>query len=368
VDIFGEAAWRLGRRALALRRSRVRAAAVALTLLAGCEVADPDPAKDVLTDLDWPAPTTYTHTPHRYGPDPLHTLDLYRPRGITEANPPVIVYLHGGGWTGGDKDELVAKKPLGRSIVAQLREGFVVVSANYRLAFTDPFPAAVLDVKRAVRWLHTLPGYERSPVVLAGSSAGGNLAVMAAVSAGVPWLEPDETGRTDVRAAVSLDGPVDLDSMQSQPWFTTSWAFFGSHEPGTANYAHFGPHLETGELVPAYLGCTDAQITGDPPRLSPGCQQVVDRQIANASARTFIGPDDPPLYLACITPAPTNLHMVPDCHRDHRPFANAYIANHGGDGNTAWIDQLDQPGANHFAVDTHLNFAALKAFLNRFRT
>src|SRR5258705_298017 len=74
-------------------------------------------------------------------------LDLYTPIDDRTVLRPGIVFIHGGGWSGGDKAEFAdkAKEMAGK--------GYIAVSVNYRLAPKFRYPAAVDDVQRAVRWL-----------------------------------------------------------------------------------------------------------------------------------------------------------------------------------------------------------------------
>jgi len=91
----------------------------------------------------------------------------------------VIGYFHGGGWVLGSLDEFDC---LARTIAA--RTGCVVVMVDYRLAPEDPYPAAVNDTSTAVKWLklnvRDLAG-DDLPLALLGDSAGGNLAIGAAL-------------------------------------------------------------------------------------------------------------------------------------------------------------------------------------------
>jgi acetyl esterase len=84
----------------------------------------------------------------------------------------VLVYYHGGGWVTGTLDDY---NVLCRALADAC--GAVVVSIDYRLAPEHPFPAAVDDALAAARWvIHTLARTE--PLVIAGDSAGGNLAAV----------------------------------------------------------------------------------------------------------------------------------------------------------------------------------------------
>ena len=88
----------------------------------------------------------------------------------------MIVYLHGGGWATGSLDEY---DTLARKLAE--RTGCAVVLVDYRLAPEHPFPAAADDVWVAVQWagshLEQLAG-KRVPLLVAGDSAGGNLAAV----------------------------------------------------------------------------------------------------------------------------------------------------------------------------------------------
>lgn len=123
-------------------------------------------------------------------------LDLYAP---TEERPglrPGIVFIHGGGWAGGDKTEFAdkAREMAGR--------GYVAVSVNYRLAPKHHFPAAVQDVERAVRWLKsraTELHLDPERIASMGASAGGHLAAML----GVRDTWGRKTGPVEVSARVA---------------------------------------------------------------------------------------------------------------------------------------------------------------------
>ena len=106
---------------------------------------------------------------------------VLRPAARTSA---VVVYLHGGGWVLGDIDGYDA---LGRILAA--RSGATVVLANYRKAPEHPFPLPVEDAWAALRWAGehraSLAGEDVGPVplIVAGDSAGGNLAAVTALRA-----------------------------------------------------------------------------------------------------------------------------------------------------------------------------------------
>jgi len=99
---------------------------------------------------------------------------LLVPRGKARA---LIVFFHGGGWVCGSLDEV---ETLGRRLAD--RAGCKVVLAQYRLAPEHPFPAAIDDAWTALRWAAEHAG--GLPLIVAGDSAGGNLAAVVAQRAG----------------------------------------------------------------------------------------------------------------------------------------------------------------------------------------
>lgn len=136
-------------------------------------------------------------------------LDVYRPAGREVVGAPVLVQVHGGGWTMGSKDDQ------GIPLMHRMAErGWVCVALNYRLAPRDAFPAQVVDVKRAIAWVkdHVEEyGGDPSYVVLTGGSAGGHLTALAALTPNDPAFQPGFEGKdTRVQAAVTFYGVYDL--------------------------------------------------------------------------------------------------------------------------------------------------------------
>lgn len=116
-----------------------------------------------------------------YGPDPAQRLDIWGPAEPT-ANAPVLVQVHGGGWTGGDKR--LAAAPLMSYLVER---GWVCVTVNYRLAPGSRLPDMIDDVRRALEWTRdNIARYGGDPgfVALTGGSAGGHLASIVGVTSG----------------------------------------------------------------------------------------------------------------------------------------------------------------------------------------
>jgi acetyl esterase/lipase len=143
-----------------------------------------------------------------FGDDPYHRLDLYLPE--TGDGPwPVLLYVHGGAFFMGDK------RQQGRVLYNRVPpEGWAIASINYRLGPEHRMPAMIEDVKRAIAWVRERGGehgLDGRTIVCAGESAGGFLAMMAAVSANDTAFQPGfEEADTRVQGCVSLYGPNDL--------------------------------------------------------------------------------------------------------------------------------------------------------------
>jgi acetyl esterase/lipase len=136
-------------------------------------------------------------------------LDVYRPAGREVVGAPVLIQVHGGGWTMGSKDQQ------GIPLMHRMAEhGWVCVAVNYRLAPRDAFPAQIVDVKRAIAWVKNHVeeyGGDPSYVVITGGSAGGHLSALAALTPNDPAYQPGFEGQdTRVQAAVPFYGVYDF--------------------------------------------------------------------------------------------------------------------------------------------------------------
>ena len=136
-------------------------------------------------------------------------LDIRRPKDRDLSKAPVLIQIHGGGWTIGNKEQ---QGLLLMNRMAQ--QGWVCVSANYRLAPKHRFPTQIVDVKRAIAWVHENiadHGGDPSYVVITGGSAGGHLASLAALTPGLAEYQPGfEDSDTSVSGCVPFYGVYDL--------------------------------------------------------------------------------------------------------------------------------------------------------------
>ena len=139
-------------------------------------------------------------------------LDLYFPSGDFRSNRPAVVFIHGGGFTGGDKAEYRSA-----SVSADLcRAGYVVVSCNYVLGPKDKpgvWPQNIADCRNAVRWVRAHAkelGVNPDKIAVAGGSAGGYLALMVGLSDDKtgPGGDPSAKHSAKVSAVIDMYGVV----------------------------------------------------------------------------------------------------------------------------------------------------------------
>lgn len=139
-------------------------------------------------------------------------LDVYSPKTASETPRAVTVYVHGGGWSSGDK----AAGAGAMAIPELLQRGYLVVSINYRLAPKFKFPAQIEDVSCAIRYLRahaTELKLDPARIGVWGGSAGGHLVALLGTmdaSAGFDTSGGWTNQSSRVKAVVDMFGPADL--------------------------------------------------------------------------------------------------------------------------------------------------------------
>ena len=137
-------------------------------------------------------------------------LDVYIPRGEWKNNRPAVLFIHGGGFKGGDKAEYRSA-----SVCADLaRAGYVAVSCNYILSTKEnpgAWPQNIADCREAVRWMRknaTDLGIDPQRIAVAGGSAGGYLALMVGLADEKPELggDPKAVISSKVSAVIDMYG------------------------------------------------------------------------------------------------------------------------------------------------------------------
>ncbi len=139
-------------------------------------------------------------------------LDLYMPAGV-EA-PPLLVWLHGGAWSQGSKENVP---------MSFVKNGIATASIDFRQSTEARFPAQAHDIKAAIRFLRANAlgyGYRSAKIAIAGDSSGGHLAALVGVTSGHPQLEGhvgNELGQSsDVQAIVVYYGASNLTTILAQ--------------------------------------------------------------------------------------------------------------------------------------------------------
>lgn len=219
----------LGLGLLALRRRVLRAAGAAG--LAGAAAMAPAAAQT----------TTQPNIAYCAPQGLVQQLDLHLPDPTRHAGPrPLAVYVHGGGWTSGSRTD-----PRARPEIEELQSrGYVVAAVGYRLAPAHPFPAALDDVRCAVRFLRaqaTRWSIDPQRVVAWGTSAGGHIAALLAYArpedgVGTPPAEWAGQGH-QVRAVALMYAPLDLPTLFAGAAATAWGPIFGTEPAALARYS-----------------------------------------------------------------------------------------------------------------------------------
>ena len=143
-------------------------------------------------------------------------MDIVRPRESANALRPAVLLIHGGGFRAGTRESYL---PMA---VRLAERGYVAATASYRLAPRNQFPAAVHDVKAAVRFLRANAskyGIDPERIGAMGGSAGGHLALFLGLTAGVPEFEgwgPNLQFSSRVACVANYYGPTDFTQSYSK--------------------------------------------------------------------------------------------------------------------------------------------------------
>jgi acetyl esterase/lipase len=189
-------------------------------------------------------------------------LHLVQPADISNTPRPLIVWVHGGAWMAGSKEEGV------RRLAPYVRRGYVGATIEYRLSGEAIFPAQIEDCKAAIRFLRANAaeyGIDPDRIGVWGSSAGGHLVALLGTTGDVPPLvgqggHPEESSR--VQAVCDFFGPTDFLAMIGPP----------------SRIDHASPNAP------------EARLLGGP---------ITERKeaVAQANPITYITPDDPPFLI-----------------------------------------------------------------------
>jgi acetyl esterase/lipase len=142
-----------------------------------------------------------SHTKYLLANNYENKLDVYRPKNAPGPTPTVI-YIHGGGWTGGTKEASIL------SILPYLDMGWAVVNVEYRLAKVSIAPAAVEDCRCALRWVIKNAkqyNFDITRLITTGNSAGGHLALTTGMLPDSAGLDRECYGTEDLKVAAIVN-------------------------------------------------------------------------------------------------------------------------------------------------------------------
>ena len=218
-------------------------------------------------------PPTFANVPYVPNGGDRQQLDIFLPPDYQEGEKlPVLVWIHGGSWQSGSKDDMkmiLALMPLfmggKKNFVGQ---GYACVSINYRFIRQAPFPAQIEDCKAAIRWLRAnAKTYNLDPerIGVWGVSAGGHLVSMLGTS---PHKKEFEVGEnldqsSAVQAVCDIFGPTDFTVIFEEPSPELKELLSGQDLDALARLALGGTVSEKRELITSMSPIT--HITKDCP-------------------------------------------------------------------------------------------------------
>jgi acetyl esterase/lipase len=216
-----------------------------------------------------------THADVSYGPHERNVLDFWKASG--EGPRPLLVYIHGGGWTSGDKKQDTAKyQPF-------LDKGISCAAINYRLSGIAPLPAPVHDAARAIQFLRTKAkewNIDTAHIALTGGSAGACTSMWLLLHddlADPKATDPVLRESTRVCAAAVSSGQTSIDPKVIEGWLgpnvlkhrminlsvgePTIEAALKNYEKHQALYQEFSPYNHVDGNDPPLLMTYPADMT-----------------------------------------------------------------------------------------------------------
>jgi triacylglycerol lipase len=184
-----------------------------------------------------------------YGPNERHRLDVFRATVARPGPQPVLLFVHGGGFVGGDKR--MPGSPYNDNVALwAVRHGLVGVNMTYRLAPQFPWPAGAEDVAAALRWVRqSIGAHGGDPrlIFALGTSAGA-----VHVASYVTERELHPAADAGLAGAILLSGIYDLQGMPRNPMHT---AYYGEDPQQYRRASTFDGLIET--AVPLMLVLTE---------------------------------------------------------------------------------------------------------------
>lgn len=215
-------------------------------------------------------------------------LDVFYPEDTGKIYPAVLL-IHGGGWRTGDPSLML---PLAQQLA---KRGYVAATVEYRLSLEAPYPAAVHDLKAAVRWLRAHAenfSIDTGRVAVFGASAGGQLAALLGTTNGMKKLEgegPHSNYSSAVQAIVDVDGVLAFKHPESEEGTMAGEWLGGSFEEVPENWEEASALTHTDENTPPVLF-----ISSSFPRFHAGKNDMIKiLEANNIYSEAYAIPDSP---------------------------------------------------------------------------
>lgn len=212
-----------------------------------------------------------------YGKRNLH-LDLFYPENPDHVKLPGVILVHGGGWRSGEKSLQI---PMAQQLAAR---GYVTAAVEYRLSPEAKYPAAVLDLKAAIRWVRANASYyhiDPNKIAILGCSSGGQLASLVGTTNGIEKFSKasqQQPGNSEVQAIINIDGILDFTSEEARkfeddpmknPSSAGAW-FGGRYDEKPDIWKEASPLYYVNEKTPPILF-----INSDIPRFHVGRDEMI---------------------------------------------------------------------------------------------
>lgn len=207
-------------------------------------------------------------------------LDLYLPKTANKKLTPAIVFVHCGGWKHGYRENFT---PMA---VRMAEQGYAAATISYRLSPEAKYPAAIHDVKAAVRWVRAHAkqyGIDAQHIAIAGGSAGGQIASLVGVTNNEEKFDPQMQSSkisSAVQAIVNIDGLSDFtsdtalkyeDDPKKNPSAAGAW-FGGRYSEKTELWEEASPINHISKNTPPILFVGSAQT-----RFSVGRDEMIEK-------------------------------------------------------------------------------------------
>jgi len=228
-------------------------------------------------------------------------LDLYLPKARAGKQLPGIVLVHGGGWRTGVRANFA---PMA---IRMAERGYAAATVSYRLSPEAPYPAAIHDVKAALRWMRAHAaqyGIDPQRIAVGGGSAGGQIASLVGVTGGIERFDPGAASGTSAgavssaaQAIVNIDGLSDFtseaarkyeDDPAKQPSSAGAW-FGGRYAEKAALWRDASPTFYVNAQTPPILFIGSAQT-----RFAVGREEMIAKMdAAGVASRVLLLPETP---------------------------------------------------------------------------